>query len=113
HVHTSEGDMHADGYVMALGSYSPVFLRSLRIDLPIYPMKGYSITIDADDACPAASITDGTHKLVYTRLGNRLRVAGTAEFAGYNTNLSKRRVSAIVDAAKILFPKINWSQDMR
>lgn len=111
-VATDRGDAVADGYVMAMGSYSPVYLRQIGIDLPIYPMKGYSVTIDANDACPHLSITDGTHKIVYSRLGNRLRVAGTAEFAGYNHDINEKRIAPIVKAASALLPQADWNQDI-
>jgi len=112
-VDTNQGDLTADGYVMAMGSYSPVHLRPLGIDIPIYPMKGYSITIDANDACPSLSLTDGSHKIVYSRLGNRLRVAGTAEFAGYDTSINEKRIAPIAKAASELLPQANWQQDIR
>ena len=107
-VATNQGDISADGYVMAMGSYSPVYLRQIGIDLPIYPMKGYSITIPANDYCPQFSLTDGTHKIVYSRLGNELRVAGTAEFAGYDTSINENRIAPIVKACRELFPKADW-----
>jgi len=111
-VNTDQGDLSADGYVMAMGSYSPIHLRPLGIKLPIYPMKGYSISLPANDACPHISITDGTHKIVYSRLGSRLRVAGTAEFAGYNAAVNEKRIAPIVKAASALFPKADWHQDL-
>ncbi|NBX03440.1 MAG: D-amino acid dehydrogenase [Alphaproteobacteria bacterium] len=109
---TDKGDLIADGYVLAAGSYSSVYLRDIGIDVPIYPMKGYSITIEADAACPNISLTDGTHKIVYSRLGDRLRIAGTAEFAGYNQNINPKRITPIVRAAKELFPHADWAQDI-
>ncbi len=75
-------------------------------------MKGYSITIEANEFCPNISITDGTHKIVYSRLGNKLRVAGTAEFAGYNTSINEKRVTPIINAASTLIPKANWDQEI-
>ncbi len=107
-VKTNQGDMNADGYVMAMGAYSAVALREIDIHVPIYPMKGYSITLDADDYCPTMSLTDGTFKIVYSRLGNRMRIAGTAEFAGYNDKIYERRIKTILKAAKGLLPKANW-----
>ena len=107
-IKTDQGDMNADGFVMAMGSYSAVALREIDIHVPIYPMKGYSITLDADDYCPTMSLTDGTFKIVYSRLGNRLRIAGTAEFAGYNDKIYERRIKTILKAAKGLLPKANW-----
>lgn len=112
-VTTDQGNVTADGYVMAMGSYSSVMLKQVGINVPIYPMKGYSITIDANEYCPTTSLTDGTHKIVYSRLGNRLRVAGTAEFAGYSQTINEKRVAPIVKAAQALFPKADWNQEIR
>lgn len=111
-VDTDKGAVTADGFVMAMGSYSALMLKQLGIKVPIYPMKGYSITIDANEYCPFMSLTDGTHKIVYSRLGNRLRVAGTAEFAGYSQHVNEKRIVPIVAAAKKLFPKADWEQDI-
>jgi D-amino-acid dehydrogenase len=111
-VSTDRGEMKADAYVMAMGSYSAPILRDIDIDVPIYPMKGYSITIDANEGCPNTSLTDGTHKIVYSRLGNRLRVAGTAEFAGYDQSLNEKRITPIIKAAQELFPQANWNQEI-
>lgn len=108
-VTTDQGDLTADGFVMACGSYSRIYLADIGIRVPIYPMKGYSITLDANEYCPTHSITDGQYKIVYSRLGNKLRVAGTAEFAGYNTSINMKRVTPIVNAARGLLPKANWS----
>lgn len=108
-VHTSKGEMHGDAFVMAMGSYSPLLLRPIGIDVPIYPMKGYSITIDANDFCPKNSLTDSTYKVVHSRLGSRLRVAGTAEFAGHNSSISEKRIATVIKAASSLLPKADWS----
>lgn len=107
-VETNVGTHKADAYIVALGSYSPLLLSPLGIKLPIYPMKGYSITIKADAHCPNISITDGQAKIVFSRLGSRLRVAGTAEFAGYNTELCAERLQPILRAARTLFPEADW-----
>ena len=112
-VRTSQGDMFADAYVMATGSYSAMHLRHIGIDIPVYPMKGYSITIEANEFCPNISLTDGTYKIVYSRLGNRLRVAGTAEFAGYDHGINPKRIPPIVNAARALFPRADWSRDIK
>jgi D-amino-acid dehydrogenase len=97
----------ADAYVVALGSYSPLLLRPLGISLPVYPLKGYSITVPLEpgDEAPTVSLTDDSHKLVYSRLGDRLRVAGTAEVAGYNTDINDVRCQAIVRRTFEIFPR--------
>jgi D-amino-acid dehydrogenase len=96
----------ADAYVVALGSYSPLALMPLGISIPVYPLKGYSITVplEADDEAPKVSLSDVEHKLVFSRLGDRLRVAGTAEMDGYNTDVNDVRCDAIVRRTFDLFP---------
>lgn len=110
HVTTSRGDVVAEHFVMALGAYSPLLLKPLSIPVPIYPMKGYSITFNANDNAPKLSITDDALKIVYSRLGNKIRVAGTAEFAGYNTDIRKARIDPIIRGVKALFPQSDLSQ---
>lgn len=111
-VRTDKGNYTGDAYVVALGSYSPLYLHPLGIRLPIYPMKGYSITVPANGGSPAISITDGTHKIVLSRLGDRLRVAGTAEFAGYDRVVVESRIAPIVKAARALLPKAHWDGEI-
>jgi len=96
----------ADAYVVALGSYSPLLLQPIGISIPVYPLKGYSITVPLEegDEAPTVSLTDDSHKLVFSRLGARLRVAGTAELNGYNTDVNDVRCQAIVSRTFELFP---------
>jgi D-amino-acid dehydrogenase len=83
-VRTGVGLFRADVYVCALGSFSPRMLQRISIDLPVYPVKGYSITVPITDAAhaPESTIMDETHKVTVTRLGDRIRIGGTAELAG-------------------------------
>ncbi len=105
-VETGEGMVEADSYILALGSYSPLLARPLGVKLPVYPAKGYSVTlpVESPQKAPRFSLTDEGRKLVYTRLGDRLRVAGTAEFAGYDTSVTGPRVRSILASALKLFP---------
>ncbi|HEX2651358.1 MAG TPA: D-amino acid dehydrogenase [Burkholderiales bacterium] len=105
-VKAKEKTFAADAYVLALGSYSPLLARPLGLDLAIYPLKGYSITMPVKDPAKAwtTSLTDEAHKLVYSRLGDRLRIAGTAEMNGYNTEVNAVRCRAIVERVHELFP---------
>jgi len=98
--------LRADAYLICLGSYSPLYLRALGIRLAIYPLKGYSVTLPVADASRAytVSLTDDEHKLVFSRLGERLRIAGTAELNGYNTQLNEVRCRAILRRTLELFP---------
>jgi len=107
-VKTATGQLiQADAYVLALGSYSPLMARPLGIDLPIYPLKGYSVTMPVKNPAAAwtVSLSDEAHKLVLSRLGDRLRIAGTAELNGYNTEINKVRCEAIVKRVMELFPE--------
>ncbi len=103
----SDDRIRGDAYVLALGSYSPLLLRPIGIGVPVYPVKGYSITIDLEegDSAPEVSLNDEEYKLVYARLGNRLRVAGTASLEGYNTEIDAARCAAIVRRTFDLFPR--------
>ena len=100
--------LSADAYVMALGSYSPLLLKPLGIHLPVYPAKGYSATLAlADEAnAPSVSLTDDERKIVFSRLGKRLRIAGTAEFNGYNLELNTERCAALMERTRTLFPRL-------
>jgi D-amino-acid dehydrogenase len=100
-------ELVADVYVVCLGSYSTQFLRTAGIAIPVYPVKGYSVTVPIDDpaGAPTASITDEAHKIVMSRLGERLRAAGTAEIAGYDTTLNPVRCEAIRNRARLWFPR--------
>jgi len=103
------GELHqADAYVAALGSYTPLLLRPLGLRLPVYPAKGYSATVPlgSDSVAPSVSLTDDGHKIVFSRLGQRLRIAGTAEFNGYNTELNAVRCRALTRRAAELFPAL-------
>jgi D-amino-acid dehydrogenase len=90
-----------------LGSYSAPFLRPYGVSLAVYPAKGYSATIpfNGSNRAPAVSLTDDQYKLVYSNLGDCLRVAGTAELAGYDLSLNYPRCEAILRNAKALFPR--------
>ena len=96
----------ADAYVVALGSHSPLLTRPIGVDLPIYPAKGYSATIPIVDPAraPMVSITDDAFKIVFTRLGDRMRIAGTAELSGYSTDLNMVRCEALTRRARVVFP---------
>jgi D-amino-acid dehydrogenase len=105
-VITNHGDLTADRYVLACGSYSPLLLKPLGIRLPVYPVKGYSITVPItnDAAAPRGTLTDETYKVVITRLGNRMRAAGTAELCGYDLTLRPARLATLVHVVRDLFP---------
>lgn len=99
--------LRADAFVIALGSFSAALLAPLGIRLMIYPGKGYSATYPIIDqrAAPTVSLTDDGHKLVLSRLGSRLRVAGTCELNGYSRDLNTVRCEAITRRVRDLFPE--------
>ncbi len=107
-VQLADGELSADAYVVALGVYTPLLMKPLGVRLPIYPMKGYSLTLPGDAHCPSRSVTDAQYKVVFTPLGDKLRVAGTAEFAGYNTDIIESRIAPMLRAGRSLFPQVNW-----
>jgi D-amino-acid dehydrogenase len=98
--------IRGDAYVVAMGSLSPLLVKPLGVRLPIYPAKGYSVTMPVKDASKAhqVSLTDDEYKLVFSRLGDRLRIAGTAELNGYDRDLNRVRCEAIVRRVEQLFP---------
>ncbi len=109
------GDLTADGYIVALGSYSPLLLAPLRVPCNVYPAKGYSATIDVGKhtGAPTVSLTDLAGKIVMTRLGDRLRVAGTAELSGWHTDLNRTRCEALAHRTFELFPDAGERDNIR
>jgi len=100
------GRIIADAFVVALGSETPHLMRPLGVACPVYPAKGYSATFPVLDpeAAPTVSLSDSRNKLVFSRLGNRLRVAGTVELDGYSRTLNPARCAAMARVAQTLFP---------
>jgi len=97
--------LEADAYVVCLASYAPFLLSPIGISVPVYPAKGYSATLPIADAraAPTVSLTDDARKIVFTRLGDRLRVAGTAELSGYGLELNRVRCEALTRRAQDWF----------
>ena len=98
--------LQADAFVVALGSFTPQLVRPLGVSCLIYPAKGYSASFPIVDAAsaPTVSLTDSGHKVVFTRLGDTLRMAGTAELSGYSRTLNPERCQAMTNVARELFP---------
>lgn len=97
----------ADNYVLAAGSYSPALLEPLGIDLPVYPVKGYSLTLPVtdDQRAPQSTIMDETYKVAITRFEDRIRVGGMAELTGYDLSLRKRPLQTLRMVVSDLFPR--------
>lgn len=106
-VQTDRGSMTAERYVLAMGSYSPLIAKPLGIKLPVYPVKGFSITVPITDAAhaPESTIMDESHKVAVTRLGNRIRVGGTAQLSGFNLDLEAGRRKTLEFVVSDLFPR--------
>ena len=106
-------ELTSDAYVMCLGSYSPQWTKLLGQTLRIYPAKGYSVTLPVinEAASYNVSLTDDEYKLVFSRFGDRLRIAGTAELNGYSCDLNLKRCEAIVRRTRQLFPDMTDGQN--
>ena len=103
---TDKGTIKADAVVVALGSFSPMMLREHGIKLPVYPVKGYSLTVPITDAslAPESTVMDESYKIAITRLGDRIRVGGMAEISGYNNRLDPARRRTLEHSVSDLFP---------
>ena len=106
-VVTSTGRLQADAYVAALGSWTPRLLKPLGIRVPVYPVKGYSITVPVanEDGAPVSTVMDESYKVAITRLGDRIRVGGTAEISGYSKTLDIERRSTLDHSLTDMFPR--------
>ena len=104
--------LHADRYVMAAGSYSRELLQPLGLDIPVYPVKGYSLTLPIRDEtrAPQSTVLDETYKIALTRLGNRIRVGGMAELGGFDLRLNPRRRETLEKVTQELFGGGDMSQ---
>lgn len=105
-VETNQGVFEAERYVLALGTSAPAVVRPLGIRIPVYPLKGYSLTLPIvnDAGAPHISVTDYQRKVVYARLGNELRVAGMADIAGRIATIDTERVGQLVEEVRSTFP---------
>jgi len=104
-VRTDSGRITADAFVLAMGSYSPKLAAPLGMRLPVYPVKGYSITVPIVDEgrAPVSTVMDETHKIAITRLGDRIRVGGMAELSGFDNSLSPKRQATLRHSVEDLF----------
>lgn len=105
-VATGAGRLEADVYLVALGSFSPLLLRPIGLDLPVYPVKGYSLTVPIarEECAPQSTVMDESYKVAITRLGTRIRIGGTAEVGDYVPRLDPRRQAPLQRSLNDLFP---------
>lgn len=101
---TPAGVQEADAFVLALGNGARALARPLGVDVPIHPLKGYSLTVPITGAAPHVSVTDTAAKLVYARLGTRLRIAGMADIVGSDARFDNRRLDTLLRLARAAFP---------
>ena len=108
-IFTNSGRLDADAVVVALGSYSSLLVKKFGIPLPVYPVKGYSLTIPIDDAsrAPQSTVMDETYKIAITRLGDRILVGGMAEISGYSNELAASCRRTLEHSVTDLFPAGN------
>ncbi|MEO7743284.1 MAG: D-amino acid dehydrogenase [Usitatibacter sp.] len=114
-VETSAGVLEADAYVLALGTNAPYLLKPLGIRAPVYPLKGYSLSLPVteDAGAPRISVTDYKRKVVYARIGDELRVAGMADLSGKRAEIDVERVDQLVDEVKAAFPRATDFSSLR
>jgi len=108
-LRTANGVLQADHFVLASGWDSAQHARQLGLRIPVYPLKGYSITVDAaqqPQAAPHISVTDTTRKVVFARIGERLRVAGMVEIVGADTVLHADRIASLQQSTREVFPHL-------
>jgi D-amino-acid dehydrogenase len=106
-VETSVGVLEADHYVLALGANAPYLVKPLGIRIPVYPLKGYSLSLPVRNAAaaPRISVTDFKRKVVYARIGDDLRVAGMADLSGRRAVIDVERIDQLVDEVRNTFPR--------
>jgi len=116
-LRTDAGLVQADHYVLACGWESAALARPLGLRLPVYPLKGYSITLDASaapaQAAPRVSVTDTSRKVVFARIGQRVRVAGMVEIVGQDTRIDPRRIASLCRSTREVFPDLPQDGDVQ
>ena len=114
-VETNQGVLEADHYVLALGTNAPYLLKPLGIRVPVYPLKGYSLTLPVTDdrGAPRISVTDFKRKVVYARIGDDLRVAGMADLSGKRAEIDAERVDQLVEEVARTFPRATDFSSLR
>lgn len=105
-VETDHGPVVADAYLVAMGSFSPHLVKPLGLKVPIYPVKGYSLTVPIvnEPLAPVSTLLDESYKVAITRLGDRIRIGGMAEISGFSTDLPQARRDTLEHSAGSLFP---------
>lgn len=107
HIETDQGTLNADAFVLSAGSYSPLLAKHAGVNVPVRPCKGYSLTLELPgwENAPKIPVIDHSLHAVVTPLGNKFRVAGTAEFSGYDKQLNPGRLKNLFDLLESMFPE--------
>ncbi|WP_076541942.1 D-amino acid dehydrogenase [Shewanella sp. UCD-KL21] len=107
HINTSQGQLDADAFVLAGGSYTPLLAKQVGVNIPVRPCKGYSLTLALDgwQGGPSMPVIDHSLHAGVVPLGNQIRVAGTAEFNGYDTQLNPGRLQNLYDLLQAIYPE--------
>ncbi|MBA5761465.1 D-amino acid dehydrogenase [Vibrio sp. 404] len=113
YLETSDGVIHADAYVLATGPESLNLVKEIGLKLPIYPIKGYSITVPATEFAPEICVTDVDNKVVVSRVGDKLRIAGCADIVGYKSHIDESRIEHLLNVCKNNFPKAGDYSDIK
>lgn len=113
-VHTSAGRLEADYFVLAMGTQSVAMAKTVGIRLPVYPIKGYSITLDlaqaSPDSAPRINVTDVARKVVFARIGDRLRVAGMAELVGDDPHIRQQAIASLLRSTRTVLPRLAFNE---
>jgi D-amino-acid dehydrogenase len=104
-IATDAGTFAADAWVLALGAESGLVAKTLNLDIPVYPLKGYSVTVPIAASAPSISVTDTRNRMVFCGLGDHLRIAGIAELVGYDDSVDHRRIDQLLGLARLRFPR--------
>lgn len=111
-IRTQHGLVEGDSFVLAAGNHSSILARTAGLTLPIYPMKGYSVTLPATSSSPTVSVTDTRSRIVFCKLGDQIRIAGMAELGRTDQKADSRRIALLLDAARACFPTAaDWRAD--
>ena len=111
-VKTDKGELTADKYVVSMGAFSPILLKKIGVNLNIYPLKGFSITIPVKngEAIPEMILKDHNNKIVFVNLGDRIRIAGKVGLVGYDDTVSENHINDIIELSKKTFPNLDYEK---
>ena len=107
---TNKGNFEADEFVLATGAWTPFFNKILGVKIPIQPGKGYSVIIKPPKQCPTVPLLLKDKKMLASPYQDEYRISGTMEFSGYNEDINKKRIDAMIDGHKQYFPSVKFKE---